>query len=658
MIKKILWGLLAVIIAATTPLLWERLQAEDSNPNYEVGVPGDQLAGMVDMLSTLNEQSYWLEELRDAGVRSVTLEPFNLEDLEDEGYVKKVERLEVHEEAGVEEEDLPELQGLYLEVDESDQDRIERLLDVLAYHTNQFAETEETAGLDQALELETIEGEERTFYYVPLGAQYADVPIGFDFEYAERLADAGFQVVPRPGNNFHYLEDEDHYLYDELDELASLGAENLLFEGTEVTAHGDPEVMALFANRVADLGYRPMPIDFFDQRGMHEFIYAGGLENDVVRVLSRTIGLEDEVDLREEASVMVRGVRERNIRYLNINPLESSGDVEEQFEVPQQAAEVFDDLTTLVEMTHDVMPASFEGGADTGAGTFDAFDQPGWALYTLMIGVTVLSVLLALYTFPALAFVFVPGLLLLMTGYAFTGLDVIVKGFALAGSVAGAMLAVMVARRVESWPQLFFNYFKAFGVALIGAWLVVHLLHGHEYLVAIDQFRGVVVLAALPFIAGLIYFYYQLIPPLLNTQVRYWHLVVLALAAGLLFFYVMRTGNEGVVLPFESEFRQWLEDTLYARPRTTEFLIGLPFFTLGLYLSWLKHRAAPFFMSFGFLAFASMIGSFTHLHTPVAISFLRSFNSLWLGLILGLVLVGLVHLGTRYIYPAVKRRWL
>lgn len=104
---------------------------------------------------------------------------------------------------------------------------------------------------------------------------------------------------------------------------------------------------------------------------------------------------------------------------------------------------------------------------------------------------------------------------------------------------------------------------------------------------------------------------------------------------------VLRSGNESFLptLPFEQELRGQLETWLYARPRFKEFLIGHP--ALIVWLAWGLWRLrgwGPAWVVAGFLGQVTLLNSFAHLHTPLELTLLRSFNGMLLGGIAGALL--------------------
>ncbi|MFR9293217.1 MAG: DUF5693 family protein, partial [Peptococcus niger] len=118
------------------------------------------------------------------------------------------------------------------------------------------------------------------------------------------------------------------------------------------------------------------------------------------------------------------------------------------------------------------------------------------------------------------------------------------------------------------------------------------------------------------------------------------YLALFGLAAVALAIYVSRTGNDSAAISdTEMGFRQWLTDVLSVRPRSKEFLIGYPF-TLAWFLL-ARKRASFWLMSLPLvIGQVSLVNTYAHIHTPLAISLWRSGNGLLVGILLSAVLWG------------------
>ena len=90
------------------------------------------------------------------------------------------------------------------------------------------------------------------------------------------------------------------------------------------------------------------------------------------------------------------------------------------------------------------------------------------------------------------------------------------------------------------------------------------------------------------------------------------------------------------VAKFEIAARNWLEQTLYARPRTKEMLMAFP--VLVVYLVAADRRLALLVFPLAILTevgSVSEVNAICHIITPVHSSFIRTLLSAGIGLVLG-----------------------
>ena len=133
-------------------------------------------------------------------------------------------------------------------------------------------------------------------------------------------------------------------------------------------------------------------------------------------------------------------------------------------------------------------------------------------------------------------------------------------------------------------------------------------------------------------------------------------IVVIAVAAVFLLlvfvYYIYRTGNSTTTPETELAFRNFLENTLIARPRTKEMLIGWPMLMLFI---WSLRRGMKFLpMVFGMgmsIGLVSVVNTFLHIRTPFLLSLLRTGWGVLFGLLIGLAAVAAAEL----IYRLVRR---
>lgn len=180
------------------------------------------------------------------------------------------------------------------------------------------------------------------------------------------------------------------------------------------------------------------------------------------------------------------------------------------------------------------------------------------------------------------------------------------------------------------------------------------LLSGSEYYLNNLDFRGVKASLTIPLIfAGallLLWSYkkrslaeYKELAIQTIKQFRWYHLLIVAVTAIIGFIYIKRSGNVSHISFAETNFRNWLTDTFAARPRTKDFLLAWPCFTLYIYYA--KNNKAPLIQwIFGLgsaLLFASSVNTFCHSFTLAETMFLRVATGLLFGIICSAAFYGL-----------------
>ncbi|WZL72170.1 DUF5693 family protein [Clostridiaceae bacterium 35-E11] len=201
----------------------------------------------------------------------------------------------------------------------------------------------------------------------------------------------------------------------------------------------------------------------------------------------------------------------------------------------------------------------------------------------------------------------------------------------------------------------------ASSISFIGALMVGTLLSDIEYLLEMDIFRGVKISQIVPImiymLIYIVYFGYKRnkeeikIRPTLkwediqrlmldNVKIIYTVIAGIVLVAG--YIYIARTGHETSIqaLDIEMIFRNMLEEKLFARPRTKEFLVAFPALMVGVFAAYKRYKWLIFLSGLAtILGQTSIVNTFSHLRTPMVLSFVRTIYSLGLGIILGIVYI-------------------
>ncbi len=202
--------------------------------------------------------------------------------------------------------------------------------------------------------------------------------------------------------------------------------------------------------------------------------------------------------------------------------------------------------------------------------------------------------------------------------------------------------------------------------SLIGGAILAAILSDIRFLLEIDIYRGVKLTFLLPVVLmGILFFkshslwkgdmveagIFKRIKNILVQPLTLKLLLGLGVLGFFAWVFIGRSGHtEGVPVPdIEMRMRLFLEKAMYARPREKEFMIGHPAFYLAAYAIY-KKLPNLFYMAFVLMATigqASLVQTFAHMRTPIIMSYIRAFDGLALGIILGIIAVAVFS----FLYP-------
>ncbi len=193
-------------------------------------------------------------------------------------------------------------------------------------------------------------------------------------------------------------------------------------------------------------------------------------------------------------------------------------------------------------------------------------------------------------------------------------------------------------------------------ISLAGAMMTAAPISSINYMLELDIFRGVKVaqLAPIAYFA-LIFVIIGLymwtgkkkttlemrdIKWVLGYDIKVWMIFLLMLIGAVGAVYILRTGHESSLEASNLElmFRNYLEEILYARPRTKEFLFAFPAVILFVYTLIRDWRILSFlFGAAATIGFTSVINTFMHIRTPLELGFARTGGSLAAGIVIGFI---------------------
>jgi hypothetical protein len=208
-----------------------------------------------------------------------------------------------------------------------------------------------------------------------------------------------------------------------------------------------------------------------------------------------------------------------------------------------------------------------------------------------------------------------------------------------------------------------------FSISLIGALWISALLSPSTYLLNLDMFRGVKVLYLFPFIFLIINYLYVFgadfnnnhipkrtynifteIKNAWNITVKWGHIIILIALAGIFLVYLLRSGNTGVsISSIELKLRALLEQTIVARPRFKEFLIGYPALFLTLLAGFLMRKKwIIIFSAFAVMGSVSIVDTFSHLRETFLISLYRGLWGIDIGIVVSVLLVLILYVPVKH----------
>lgn len=530
-----------------------------------------------------------------------------------------------------------------------------------------------------------------------------DAPMGFDAQHLALAKAAGLGITARINNSLNldikpFKENPKSNRLDRvLDDVKNTGAKVVLFADDEVL--GYESLIKNAAEGAKSRGLLFGTIEFGKQKGAD--VYSKLTEGDLVRVHS--VGSDEASKAKIELLTdrYVRAVRERNIRVLYIRLVRQLKG-EDKDGVTKTAMQ--QNLDFVGAIADELKRAPLGGALRPAYNLSTAQGFRNFPISTLSQStgseLTAKVTSMVLRFFAGLATV--GGVLLLLNlffdlskpaqrNWLLSGLF-IVAALSLSAGI-GAKLTALVAGCVFSvvgvlWgglPQWWDDSFrrsemqerprigeiftrslgilvKTTAITSIGGMVVINLLNGWKYMSKTDEFLGEKATLLFPLILVALAFAGEVFPhrvledgataarnrgkALFARTLDTGFTVRIALTLFVLmivgFVFIARSGNDSgmQISSFEWNMRAFLEQLLITRPRTKEFLIGVP---AVLFVMWFTRRRqwTPAFLAVVAVTIgqADVVNTWCHIHTPIFYSLLRTVHAVWIGAILGAIML-------------------
>ena len=632
--QKWLWGIIVLLLVVSSTGIMMRWNAEQSNDSYEIVIPYDEIQ-TVDKNSDLTMDEI-LSSLKEAGLTTVSLEPLTLKEMEKQNLITVYKENDLAAQLlFTPYKDAVDVtkSGSYIRVPEN---------------------TDYQKLIKDSVEPEEVQIGEEAFYFLPTSNHNFDLktPIGYDQPAIDMISKHGLGYVFKVANADNELAN--NKLVNQLLALKDGSSGRLLGQGDEAIGFGQKKGNQL-VEKLSDAGYYFYTIESNPLKG--ESKIAQITDYNMIRLHSININRQTKLKLNESIDRTTRAVKERNIRSIFYH-IKTTGNAKENME------QTIDYLNGV----HDAMPDHFQPGEPK---LFDKVAVPAWVkAAVLLAGILFTFIVSELIKWMPLRIAAAGFMTVLAIAYFILKSTLFLQAFALIIAVLAPTYAVIKsAQGSTKMSKILVQYLKAVAISLIGIVIVIGLLNGNAFMTGFATFKGVKLVYLIPIMGVLLFTLIEMnrladqnikkslsnTVTLLNIELKYWHVLLLIVVAGIGLFYISRTGNSGSVSDLELAFRQWLENTLYVRPRTKEFLIGFPFFVLALYVMGINRKWGSILLVPGVIGFLSIVNTFTHLHIPVAVSVLRTLYSVSLGFVIGLVFILIFKFGYRWVSKAIAR---
>jgi hypothetical protein len=605
-----LWLLLVVGLLAMAPGLIHRVAIEQGNATYELSMPDDQL---VAILHAGVEPDVVYGDLRASGLGSVAVAMQTIADLEEAGEIVIFSRPEMLERLLFSEDSastLPRGDGTFISVIDEETRALEAL-----------------KAVDPTSRIERVEVSGLTFHFVSGIEAIEEVSVGYDDARIRALRDRGLEVIARVPEAFNAPD----FLIAELDRLKrQFGVTRVLFTGDRAPSAASPENLRALAGWLRDEGFALMLIEFEAQEGVDSYI-------DIIGhgIRLHSIDLGREADPTTSVERAVRAIKERSIRVIFLRANETIG-----------APGRLEGLSGVLAEIQTSLPAGFHAGVAQPFAPLSLSPLLAIGALASSVAIAALTGLLLGSTISTLAGALTA---LVGTGVLATGAPLLGDLFRLGIAILSAILALYVTRPTPRWLPATSEYLKAALVIFAGGLTLTALAYDNRFLLNAENFWGVkALLLAPPLIATAVATHRSLGSArwsdslaVLRMPVRAWHIGALALAGFAAWYFLLRSGNTGAATDFELVLRQELENLLYVRPRTKEFLIGFPALLVGIVVA-ARGRYGWWLYVVAAVGAASAIDSFTHFHQPLLVSTLRTGLSIVLGFGIGLAALAIL----------------
>lgn len=657
--NKLLIALMAIGLVAALVIGYQRYQVEYNNTTVDLVADYDDVVKLA-MIEGCDTEVLW-EELKEAGVSSVAVYETTLARLHERGTISAISGSSLYADAksgravdpawdSFVRSDAFHVGSIYIVSD--DKNVLHELTEDMIRRLGQDRVTTHTIGGQEVL---AVKADYEKAQKWNLGISTAQV---------KQVADHGFWVVARPSNYQKVTEDDVRAVFDRLAQSDLVSA--VVFSGPEILGYPDhlDVTEELMNERDLTLGLieHVTQLRFYPQKGLEQI--AQNLDYRAARVYSIPKDEQAKMKLSDAVQRWTLTDEERNIRFNFLR----------MFEKPAAGMDLIEtNLAYVQAVKNDLEKRGFTVGRASVMQPYSA-SPVLWAL--IAIGAVAAGVLYLSLIRPFAAkyqYILLVVLSLVLCYPILSGAGTLARQV-IALVSACVIPAVVMTWQLDCWRKSARDKSRSWGritvgaagklavlvfASLVGGFYVAGILSDVRFFLEAAIFRGVKLTFVMPIILISITFLVRFslfevraskapsfasqIRTVLNYPVTVKALAILGVMAIAALIFIGRSGHTaGVPVPgIELKMRAFLEQVMYARPRSKEFLIGHPAFFLAAIA---YYRNLPNFLFYMLVVLAtigqgSLIETFAHMRTPIFMSFVRAIDGLAAGIGIGLVAV-------------------
>ncbi|MBQ8682358.1 MAG: hypothetical protein IJ510_01375 [Selenomonadales bacterium] len=657
--NKLLVALIAIGFLASLVIGYQRYQVEYHNTTVDLVADYDDVVKLAAIEGRGEDELF--EKLKEAGISSVAVYETTIAKLHERGKISAMAGSELEADAKCGRLTSPAWQAFV----DSDAFHVESIYIVSDYASVLDEVTEDMVRRLGKERVSTLDvGGQRVLAVKADFEKAQKWNLGLSTEQIKKVADHGFWVVARPSNYLKVTEDDVRAVFARIGHSDRVSA--VVFSGNEILGYPDQldVTTRLLKDNHLTLGLieHVTQLQFYPQKGLKETLQ--NLDYHGARVYSIPKDEQAKMKLEEAVQRWTLTDEERNIR---MNFLR-------MFEKPAEGMDLTEtNLTYVREVKADLEARGFTVGR---ASVMDPYYASKLLLALIAIGAVASGVLYLSLIYPFAAKYQYVLLILLSAVLCYpilSGAGTLVRQVVALAS-ACIIPAVVMTWQLDSWRKHARDKSRSWGritigaagrlavlvfASLVGGFYVAGILSDVRFFLEAEIFRGVKLTFLMPIvlisIAYLVRFslfevrmsespsFASQVQTVLNYPVTVKSLVLLGIMAIAALIFIGRSGHTaGIPVPgIELKMRAFLEQVMYARPRSKEFLIGHPAFFLAAIA---YYRNLPNFLLYMLVVAAtigqgSLVETFAHMRTPVFMSFIRALDGLAAGIGVGLIAV-------------------